>query len=71
MASTSRSSLPTVSASLPASMRRATWEVGQFQLKEQLHKGSVSRVNVAIDRQSGTPVALKMYLKSKMGVLSR
>lgn len=43
----------------------------QFQLREPIHKGSVSRVHVAIDLLSDMHVALKQYNKRKLTTLSR
>lgn len=43
----------------------------QFQLKELIHKGSGSRVHIAVDLPSGMHVALKQYSKRKLSSLSR
>ena len=41
----------------------------QFDLHERVYVGKTSRLYAATDRQTGTPVALKLYRKAKLTVL--
>ena len=45
-----------------------TWSrsVEQFDLHKRVYAGKTSRIYTATDRQSGTPVALKIYYKAKL-----
>lgn len=45
--------------------------VEQFKLHKQVYEGRTSRLFLATDRQSGVPVALKLYRKRKLTELNR
>lgn len=52
-------------------MMRSQWSMDQFQLHKQVYEGRTSRLFFATDKQSGMPVALKLYRKRKLTALNR
>ena len=45
--------------------------VDNFELHKELYRGKTSLLYMATDKQSGLPVALKLYRKKKLSTLNR
>lgn len=65
------SKLLVLAAHCPAVLQRRTWSVQQFTLEKLLYVGHNSRVLRAIDKVTGTTVALKVYKKQQLGDMER
>lgn len=65
------SKLLVLAAHCPAVLQRRTWSVQQFTLEKLLYVGHNSRVLQAIDKVTGTTVALKVYKKQQLGDMER
>ncbi|KAL4451984.1 hypothetical protein ABPG75_007646 [Micractinium tetrahymenae] len=61
-----------VSPDLPSGMARPNgqWSLSDFQLTKQLYKGKASTLYQAVDKPSGTTVALKSYSKRRLSPLN-
>ncbi|KAF6259284.1 kinase-like domain-containing protein [Scenedesmus sp. NREL 46B-D3] len=60
-----------VSPALPVGMQRAQWRLSDFWISQRLYQGYASSVYHAIDRQSNSHVALKVYHTSRLHELNR
>lgn len=65
------SKLLVLAAHCPSVLQRRTWSVQQFTLEKLLYVGHNSRVLRAIDKVTGTTVALKVYKKQQLGDMER
>lgn len=55
-----------LAAHCPPQLRRKSWSVKQFTLEKVLYVGNISRVLRAVDRATGTTVALKVYKRHNL-----
>ena len=55
----------------PAALMKEHWNINQFTLRKVLYVGNISRVLQAVDIQSSTAVALKVYKRANLSDMEK